>query len=186
MRRDRPHLAYCNRFEVVYASSDGGEWSFELVAEPQGDGNLGQLVALALDSTGRAHVAYYELPRNSSNSLGTVYYAAAPSSEPTAVADGNPNEGPDVHSLEQNFPNPFNPATTIRFRLPQDGFVDLSVYDVAGQLLRSLERDHRQAGSYRVTWDGRDGSGNDVATGIYFSRLRTGSVDLLGKMLLVR
>ena len=83
-------------------------------------------------------------------------------------------------------PNPFNPMTEIRFSLPSDGAVGLRVFDARGHQVRTLLGEVMPAGEHVVVWDGRDGRGRAVASGVYFSRLETGAGDLLKKMMLVR
>jgi len=78
---------------------------------------------------------------------------------------------PTVSALEQNYPNPFNPVTTITYDVSAAGHVTVAIYDVSGRLVRRLVDTHREAGCYTVTWDGRDGGGNTVRTGVYFYRM---------------
>jgi hypothetical protein len=78
---------------------------------------------------------------------------------------------PKAYVLSQNYPNPFNPQTTIRYDLPEPGVVRLSVYNVLGQMVRRLADGRRFSGTYSVIWDGRDGSGREVASGVYLYRL---------------
>jgi YVTN family beta-propeller protein len=91
-----------------------------------------------------------------------------------------------VFSLEQNFPNPFNPSTRIRFTLPEDGYVSLVVYDVAGRVVRTLINERKQANHYDVEWDGRDGNGQLVASGVYFCKLQAGKHLATKKMLMMK
>jgi len=88
--------------------------------------------------------------------------------------------------LSQNHPNPFNPETTIRYDLAEAGAVRLSLYNVSGQLIRTLVDGERAAGSYSVTWDGRNDAGRDVASGIYLSRMEVGGFSAVRKLVLVR
>jgi hypothetical protein len=76
--------------------------------------------------------------------------------------------------LEQNYPNPFNPQTTIAFSIKEGSDVDLTIYDVAGRRVRELVDEHRARGAYKVVWDGRNGNGNSVASGVYFCKLVAG------------
>jgi hypothetical protein len=78
-----------------------------------------------------------------------------------------------VNSLAQNFPNPFNPSTTIRYSIRERGHVTLKIYNVAGQLVTTLVNDQMNPGEYTVQWDGLNGVGNPVASGVYFYRLVT-------------
>jgi Ca-activated chloride channel family protein len=79
--------------------------------------------------------------------------------------------------LYPNYPNPFNPETSLRFDLPEPGFVIISVYDVNGRLVRVLVSESRNAGSYSVKWDGKDSAGNAVPSGIYVCRMEVRSAD---------
>jgi hypothetical protein len=89
-------------------------------------------------------------------------------------------------ALEQNVPNPFNPATTIAFSLPERSRVRLVIYDVAGRAVRVLADDTRDAGLYRVEWGGLDDRGTQVSSGIYFYRIVAGKRTQTRKMLLLK
>jgi len=93
---------------------------------------------------------------------------------PTGVVeDDRPGSVPQlVTGLKGVFPNPFNPATQVRFDLAHDGQAQVRVYDVAGRLVRELLRQNLAAGSHRVVWNGRDGAERTVAAGVYFVRLQ--------------
>ena len=104
---------------------------------------------------------------------------------PTAVEDGA-NARPDRYALEQNFPNPFNPSTTIRYRLPERAEVELAIFNLVGQRVVTLVEEGREAGTYTVGWDGRDVSGEHLGTGVYLYRLRAGRQAQTRKLLLLR
>mgnify|MGYP003322819214 FL=1 len=93
---------------------------------------------------------------------------------------------PQAYSLAQNFPNPFNPSTTIRYNLKEAGAVTLRIYDVMGQRVRELVNAPQSAGRYQLTWDGRDQRGTPVANGVYFYELRAGEFRALRKMVLMK
>jgi len=93
---------------------------------------------------------------------------------------------PRQFSLEQNYPNPFNPATTIRFTLPGPTDVDLSLYDLLGQRVALLASGTREAGVHVLRWDGRDGGGRELASGVYLYRLQAGPQMETRKLLLLR
>ncbi len=92
---------------------------------------------------------------------------------------GNPENMEDPLSLGpanmfllyQNYPNPFNAGTEIRIQLPQEGQVELAIYNLLGQTIRTLAHGHKSAGHYIFRWDGRHENGEPVPTGTYFSRL---------------
>jgi hypothetical protein len=85
-----------------------------------------------------------------------------------------------------NYPNPFNPSTTIRYYLPQMADVSLKIYNVPGQVICTLVSERQDAGEQRVIWEGRDNFGNPLGSGIYIYRLRVGKEELSGKMVLIR
>ena len=93
---------------------------------------------------------------------------------------------PETAYLRQNFPNPFNPATSIEFGLNKASPVTLSVYDAAGRLVRVLINKNLPAGHYSESWDGKDGSYREVASGVYFYKLITGTSTETKKMILLR
>lgn len=101
-------------------------------------------------------------------------------------ADENGNNLPTSFALDQNYPNPFNPKTTINFALPEKSNVTLRVYNVLGQSINDLVNQEMPAGSYTVEWDGRDGSGRAVASGVYFYRLETKGFTQTKKMMLLK
>lgn len=79
---------------------------------------------------------------------------------------------PDDYKLEQNYPNPFNPSTTINFSLPVDKRISLKVYDMLGQEIKTLiDLQNLKKGNHQVIWDGRNNSGNFVASGNYVAKL---------------
>ena len=94
---------------------------------------------------------------------------------------------PTANSLWQNFPNPFNPETTIAFDLSEEMEVTLTIYDLTGQVIRTLvQAQAMSAGQYRHLWDGRDNSGTRVSSGIYLYQLRAGDFTSQRKMILLQ
>ncbi len=93
---------------------------------------------------------------------------------------------PTAYGLSQNFPNPFNPMTTIIVDVPQRGNVRLVIYTMVGQEVATLMDGEYAAGRYEVTWKGRDGFGVQVASGVYLYRLEAGTFSSTKKMILLR
>ncbi|MGD1047208.1 MAG: FlgD immunoglobulin-like domain containing protein [Candidatus Krumholzibacteriaceae bacterium] len=89
-------------------------------------------------------------------------------------------------TLYQNFPNPFNPATTVSYYLPAAGHVRLQVFDASGKLVATLVDSDQQRGSYAAEWKGMNASGAQVRSGVYFCRLATREKTLTHKMVLLR
>ncbi len=93
---------------------------------------------------------------------------------------------PKVAALHQNFPNPFNPSTEIRFDIPAEGIVKLRIYNQLGQTVRTLADKRMKAGTYRMKWNGTTEAGHDVSSGVYFYSLESGDFSQIRKMTLVK
>lgn len=157
--------------EVVdfYNTRDLGGWPPPEVLENVNDeelGNLG-LTEQEIDDI----VAFLE-------TLTDGYVLSAPLVAATNI--------PYSLTLDQNYPNPFNPETDISFNLPQRTHVSFTVYNLLGQRVRILMNGEMDSGFHTIHWDGRDESGNSVASGIYFYRLKTQAFDQTKKMVLIK
>jgi hypothetical protein len=95
-------------------------------------------------------------------------------------------ELPTDFDLSQNVPNPFNPSTIVEYALPRDAQVNISVYNVLGQHVKTLVDDMQRAGRQTVTWDGTDNSGSSVASGVYFYKIRAGDFSDTKKMVMLK
>ena len=97
---------------------------------------------------------------------------------------------PETFSLYQNYPNPFNPNTTIQFEIPftekQKVNVELRIYNLQGELIRTLVNEEKSPGIYRVLWNGDDQFGEKVVSGIYLNRINIGEFSAVKKMILVK
>jgi hypothetical protein len=93
---------------------------------------------------------------------------------------------PTATALMQNFPNPFNPSTTLTFDVAQAGNVTIQIYDVSGRLVATPLNAHKEIGRHGVEWNGKDTNGSLVPSGIYFYRMRAASFEATKKMILVR
>ncbi len=88
----------------------------------------------------------------------------------------------DDFYLAPNFPNPFNPTTTIRFEVHEQSIVNLIVFDIQGQEVATLQNGVNSPGNYEIQWNGLDQQGNQVSTGVYFARLQAGDYSKTIKM----
>ena len=88
--------------------------------------------------------------------------------------------------LNENYPNPFNPITTIKYEIPKNGNVRLAIYNIIGQEVITLVNTEQWAGKYSVRWNGTNQYGNQVATGTYFYVLKTNNNQSIKKMLLLK
>jgi hypothetical protein len=106
----------------------------------------------------------------------------------TTVNEADITEPPSRMMLLGNFPNPFNPETVISFQLSVFGYqyVEIEVFNLRGQKVKSLVNDYFTAGNYSVVWDGRDDGGNVLGSGLYFYQMRAGDFTETRKMLLIK
>ena len=103
----------------------------------------------------------------------------------TAV-ESQENSIPDKFKLDQNYPNPSNPITTINYQLPESDRVKFAVFNMPGKHIITLVNKEQAAGNYRIQWDGRDDKGLKVSSGIYLYRLKTGSFIRTRKMIFLQ
>jgi flagellar hook assembly protein FlgD len=98
-----------------------------------------------------------------------------------------PDAPPAANSaLAANYPNPFNPSTTIAFRVGQAGPVRLVVHDAAGRVVRTLVDESLSTAAYTIEWNGRDDTGRGVGSGVYFYRLDTVDFSETRRMVLLK
>jgi len=105
---------------------------------------------------------------------------------PDMLTGDEPMPVPGASFLAQNWPNPFNPVTTIAFSIKESGHVSLRIYDAAGRLVTTLVDESRPAGSYSTEWNGCRPDGTQAASGVYFYRLTAGEFIQTRKMVLLR
>lgn len=104
---------------------------------------------------------------------------------PTAVDDPTPRQ-PSAARILGNYPNPFNPVTTIAYEIDRGAEITLTIHDATGSVLRVLSRGHEAAGRHEVRWDGVDARGGRVASGVYFVRLVAGGTTDTGRLVLLK
>ena len=103
-----------------------------------------------------------------------------------AIGIGSGTNVPKVFALGQNYPNPFNPVTRFTVDVPRLADVQLAVYNVLGQKVRTLLSGETSPGSYEMEWDGTDGQGVSVPTGIYFIRMSADDFKAAQKVMLMK
>ncbi|KPJ64412.1 hypothetical protein AMJ44_12865, partial [candidate division WOR-1 bacterium DG_54_3] len=114
-----------------------------------------------------------------------VEYAIMIGQKPTLVAEEEV-ETPRFFELFQSFPNPFNNHTVIKYSLSKATDVSLVIYNILGQKVRTLVRKEKQSGLVTVIWDGKDDSGRNLSSGIYFYRLQAGKFAQTKRMVLLK
>ncbi len=148
---------------------DAIKWQESPQIVPSGPGHT-TVVWSDLRSSGKSYVYGIYAQRVNNN-----YHGISDDSAPPAAA-----------KLGQNFPNPFNPETTIEFSILNKGNVELGVYNIRGQKVKTLVNESFTAGTHKVVWDGKDERNEGVSSGIYFYRLNAGGKELTRKMVLIK
>lgn len=136
-------------------------------------------------NTGRLYLAFnYYLPNPG---VGFGYFVSFIYTKNTlSKVSENPSSKPSSLSLEQNFPNPFNPDTQIEYSLENHSFTTLKIYNTLGQEIKTLVNGVKDPGTYSVLWDGTDGSGQPVSSGQYFYQVSQDNQFTAKKAILLR
>lgn len=166
------------------APGDGEQgWKDTAIMYP---GEVTRVIA-KFDREGR-YVWHCHILSHEDHEMMRPYYVGPMANGEAQVAKGGATleRSPEPIVLEQNHPNPFNPVTEIRFRLPEAAPVEVTVYDVAGREVRRLANRLFDSGPQSVRWDGKDNEGNAVSSGVYFYRLRSDRVAQVRKMVMIR
>lgn len=149
---------------------------------PDSPGSVsGYYAVRAVDIAGNAISKWESVPINAGRKITLLLPVGG-----VARVEDESSLAPETLALYPNTPNPFNPSTRIVYRIPEPGPVDLAIYNVLGQQVRVLVRDHQSPGRYEVMWDGKDAFGRYVSTGFYFYRLAHPGGALTNRMLLVK
>lgn len=141
----------------------------------------------------RLHLMFYDQNHpgshwigNGPNTGGTIIYTSLDIDFSTvSVSEEIQATKPSVF-LKHNHPNPFNPETTISFFLPENMRVSVEVFNIKGQLIKTLLNDYRSAGDNYVVWNGKDNDNREAGSGVYFYRLTTPESSEVRKMLLLK
>jgi hypothetical protein len=104
----------------------------------------------------------------------------------TGVGEGNTGAVPTSFALDQNFPNPFNPSTTVSYAVPSQSFVSLKVFNTLGEEVRTLVSDVQGVGNHTATWDGLNSAGKEVPSGTYLLQMTAGQFRATKKLLLLK
>jgi hypothetical protein len=161
--------------EIYYkrSTNDGLSWEADtrLTFNP-----LGSFASSVAVSGSMVHVVWYDNRDGNTE----IYYKQNPTGNPIGIVNIS-SEIPDGFSLGQNYPNPFNPETNIDFKLPNEGFVKLAVYDITGKETAVLFNNRLKAGEYKV-----DFNASGLPSGVYFYRLTSADYSETKRMILVK
>ena len=93
---------------------------------------------------------------------------------------------PKEFSLGHNYPNPFNPSTTIPFTITEPGLAVVTIYDISGREIRQILNESLRSGFYSTIWDGKNSNGAPVSSGVYYYGLKTKTFNSFKKMILIK
>jgi len=106
--------------------------------------------------------------------------------DPPVSVESSASSLPDAFTLEQNYPNPFNPETNIQYTVGQTSHVEIKVYNLMGQLIRTLVDKQQPSGSYSIQWSGHNDAGRLVSSGLYFVKMKAGNFTKIRKMAFIK
>ncbi len=191
---------------IALSADNGGHWSEPIflnsIETPELDGMIptyvypGDLVENLGDNHGLLHLMFFDdnsfgsfIQGQGSNDGGMLRYCSIDidfSGLPTLVGNDNPT-APEVVGFDlTNYPNPFNPTTNISFNLPAKSDVTLAVYNVKGQLVKTIVNSKLDSGEQTFTWNGNDNTDKPVSSGVYFYKLQVGDNTETHKMLMLK
>ena len=197
--------AYPGTFSRATSSEFSGTWNITALLARKSDGSFYSMGEL--EGTGQQDInssmtlreqMFFGVVQHRSESGGAVAAGKAdaggqmfvfdmrlPERASTAVLELN-GPTPTDFAVDPAMPNPFNPSTMIRYRLPAAASVSMKVYNTAGQYVATLAEGFYAAGNYAATWDGRNARGEQVATGVYIYRVQAGANVHVGQMTLLK
>ena len=148
----------------VYDTSGQAVWSSDVIVTS--DPMNAYSPTFASDNNGGAIIAYW-------TTLGGIFaqHTGRVGKVGTITKVRSATNAATSFAMKQNFPNPFNPSTTIEYQIPKNGLVKIEIYDLQGRKLRTLVDRSQGAGSYRIAWDGRNSDDQIATSGVYYCRL---------------
>lgn len=148
---------------------------------------IGSSRVISSTDGGELFLSMNDRPGGFSDNFGYLAAVVYKNGDLTALFESNENSSiPNNIIIKQNFPNPFNPSTSISFNIPSSSSLSLKIYDINGSLIRELFDGNLNAGEYQIVWDGKNSNDNFVATGTYFYQLTVNDFVQTKKMILLK
>ncbi|UCE07991.1 MAG: T9SS type A sorting domain-containing protein, partial [bacterium] len=175
--------------EIYYAQwlKEGELWSPPVPLTSDIDGISKNRPNLTLDDFGRLHFIFSLTINDSDKTYSIHHMVSEPVCGPMSLVLADTTQNlPSIFQLFQNYPNPFNAQTVIKYKLSRDCKVELVVYNILGQKVRTLINEYQTAGLKHTVWEGQNDSGKSLGSGTYFIRMKTGEYRKVNKILLLR
>ena len=170
---------------IEYSVDSGENWMF--IAELEGNpGSYDWTVTGPPSDQCRMKVTCYDAVGLAGSDMSDEDFCPPYKRSPWSFAIKATGDLPAEFALHQNHPNPFNPSTEIIFALPQACDVTLSVYNILGRKVATLADGQFEAGTHNVIWNGRNETGGEISSGLYFYRIKAGENTAVRKMLLLK
>jgi beta-glucosidase len=171
--------AYAKEYEVQ-VSNDISNWT-TLAHITNGNGGTEKI---SVQASAR-YVRIYGIQRGTQYGY-SLYEVGIYNNEISSTGSRNRNDLPAEFWLGNNYPNPFNPSTTIEYKIPEASNVKLEIYNSIGELVATLINSFQNSGKYSIIWNGKDSRDNYVPSGVYFYRMSSDGLTLVKKMLLLK
>ncbi len=176
-------LAFSFTGGAIPASAD---WTPLLTFSAETSGSVADGESVILDAVNNSDSGFV-VSSTSGGALVAEFYDAVWSVGSESISLDNDMINPYSYSLKNNYPNPFNPSTTIEYSVAEISDVNISIYDASGRLVKNLiSSQHVPGDSYQVSWNGTNEAGTSVAAGMYFYKINAGSFVETKKMLLIK
>ncbi|MFO7447919.1 MAG: DUF362 domain-containing protein [Ignavibacteriaceae bacterium] len=171
--------SYAGADDFLHQAADSSNWPADIKYDPENDGSY-------LPGSMGVHEHW----NNASEKLykGNITEGEGIKLIPltlTSAAEDAPGK-PETFLLENNFPNPFNPHTTIRYKIVKQSDVKVEIYNTTGEMVSMLINENQSAGEYEITWDGKNNVGSVMPSGVYFYKMQAGKYSELKKMILLK
>jgi len=140
----------------------------------------------SLSGTGKLRFRVVTNSWRSDVALDDIVITGAKKGEESIVNLEETPNSPVSYFLFENYPNPFNPVTTIKYAISQAANVSLKVYNIKGQLVKTLVNENKETGNHSVVWNGKDNNEKPVSSGVYFYRIKAGKFIEMKKMILLK
>lgn len=191
----------CPEYCLSVSNNNGSSWTDPIYLNPYNTPEFADMILsfayvapeieVLNETTGRLHLMFlddydYGVYGQGGMNYGSRVLYGAIDVDFSYVSNQDPVSPTATLQLFQNYPNPFNPVTTIKFNLKNNDKINLSIYNIKGQLVKTLINENLSSGTHEVIWNGKNSLNQDVSSGVYFYKLNSSHTSELKKMILIK